>query len=72
MYIYYIIEKRKKGLIDFSRCMSKFFSVNAAISNNPMVESLKFRLQHNGEPLHLDDLEMMTLLMKERCTNMIS
>jgi protease-4 len=57
-----IIEMPKKGLIDFSMFMPKLFGVEAKIASDPTVEILKFRLQHNGEPLPMlpiEDLDMM-------------
>jgi hypothetical protein len=42
--------------------MPKLFGVEAKIASDPTVEILKFRLQHNGEPLPMlpiEDLDMM-------------
>jgi hypothetical protein len=52
----------KKGLIDFSMFMPKLFGIEAKTSSDPMIELLKFRIQHNGEPLPMlpmEDMDMM-------------
>ena len=57
-----IIEMPKKGFIDFGMFMPKLFGMAATSASDPTVELLKFRLQHNGEPLpmlQLEDLDMM-------------
>jgi protease-4 len=57
-----IIEMPKKGLIDFSVFMPKLFGIDAKSTIDPMVELLKFRTQHNGEPLPMlpmEDMDMM-------------
>jgi protease-4 len=57
-----IIEMPKKGLIDFSMFMPKLFGIEAKTSSDPMIELLKFRIQHNGEPLPMlpmEDMDMM-------------
>jgi protease-4 len=57
-----IIEMPQKGLINFSMLMPKLFRFENEIFNDPTVELLKFRIQHNGEPLPmllLEELEGM-------------
>ena len=59
-----IIEMPKKGLFDFSMFMPKLFGVETKILTDPTIELLKFRLQHNGEPLPMlpmEDMDMMGL-----------
>jgi protease-4 len=58
-----IIEMPKKGLIDFSMFMPKLFGIETQIASDPMIELLKFRIRHNGEPLPMlpiEDLDMMS------------
>ena len=57
-----IIEMPRKGLIDFGMFMPKLFGIAVKSASDPTVELLKFRLQHNGEPLpmlQMEDLDMM-------------
>jgi protease IV len=57
-----ILELPKKGLIDFSKIMPKFFGLETSIAADPTIELLKFRLKHNGEPLPMlpmEDVEMI-------------
>jgi protease-4 len=57
-----IIEMPKKGWIDFRQFMPKFIGMESKIVTDPTVDVLKFRLQHNGEPLPmlpLEDIDMM-------------
>ena len=48
-----IVEMPEKGLLDFSMFMPKLFDIETKIASDPTVELLKFRIQHNGEPLPL-------------------
>jgi protease-4 len=52
-----IIEMPKKGLIDFSKFMPKLFGIEIKTAIDPTVELLKFRIQHNGEPLPMLPME---------------
>ena len=57
-----IIEMPRKGLIDFSMFMPKLFGIEAKTASDPTIELLKFRIQHNGEPLPMlpmEDMDMM-------------
>ena len=58
-----IIEMPKKGLFDFSMFAPKLFGFEVKTATDPTIELLKFRLQHNGEPmpmLPLEDMDMMS------------
>jgi protease-4 len=57
-----IIEMPKKGLIDFSMFMPKLFGIEAKTTSDPTVELLKFRIQHNGEPLPMLQMEDMDII----------
>jgi len=52
-----IIEMPKKGFVDFSMFMPKFFGIETKIAADPTIELLKFRLKHNGEPLPMLPME---------------
>jgi protease-4 len=52
-----IVEMPEKGLLDFSRFMPKLFGIETKIASDPTVELLKFRIQHNGEPLPMLPIE---------------
>jgi protease-4 len=52
-----IIEMPKKGLVDFSMFMPKFFGIETKIAADPTIELLKFRLKHNGESLPMLPME---------------
>jgi protease IV len=57
-----LVELPKKGLIDFSKFMPRLFGVETKALNDPTIELLKFRLEHNGEPmpmLPMEDMDMM-------------
>ncbi|MEW5798213.1 MAG: signal peptide peptidase SppA [Bacteroidota bacterium] len=57
-----IVEMPKKGLFDFSSLMPKLFGIETKSTTDPTIDLLKFRLQHNGEPmpmLPLDDVMMI-------------
>jgi protease IV len=56
-----LIEMPKKGLMDFSMFMPKLFGIETKIESDPTIELLKFRLQHNGEPLPMLPLEDVDL-----------
>ena len=59
-----IVEMPKKGWFDFGSLMPKFFGVEMKTASDPTMELLKFRLQHNGEPmpmLPLEDTVMMPI-----------
>ncbi len=58
-----IVEMPKMGLINFRRFMLKILNVETATTTDPTIELLKFRLQHNGEPmpmLPLEDMDFIT------------
>jgi hypothetical protein len=53
-----IVEYPEKGWIDMSFLTPKLFGVN--IENDPTLNYVKFRLQHNGQPmpmLPIDEME---------------
>jgi protease-4 len=52
-----LVELPKKGLIDFSMFMPKLFGIETKATTDPTIELLKFRLQHNGEPLPMLPME---------------
>jgi protease IV len=57
-----LIELPKKGLIDLSMFVSKSLGVETMSATDPAIELLKFRLQHNGEPLPMlpmEDIDMI-------------
>ncbi|MEK6570709.1 MAG: signal peptide peptidase SppA, partial [Bacteroidota bacterium] len=59
-----VVEIPKKGLLDFSMFAPRLFGIESEVKENPMLEQLKFRLKHNGQPLPmlpLEDLDMMFL-----------
>ncbi len=59
-----IIELPKKGLFDFSTFAPRLFGFESEVKENPLLEQIKFRLQHNGQPLPmlpLEDCEMFPL-----------
>jgi protease-4 len=58
-----LIEMPKKGWIDFSKFMPKLFGIETKTASDPTIELLKFRIQHNGEPLPMlpmEDIDMMS------------
>ena len=57
-----IIEMPKKGLIDFSMFMPKLFGIEAKTASDPTIELLKFRIQHNGEPLPMLPMEDVDMI----------
>jgi protease-4 len=56
-----IVEMPKPGLMDFSSFMPRLIGVTQAISEDPTIEQLKFRLQHNGKPIPLLPLDQIQL-----------
>jgi protease-4 len=60
-----IVEMPKKGLFDFSILMPKLFGVGTTSLSDPVVELLKFRLQHNGEPMPMLPLEDVMMMPRE-------
>jgi protease-4 len=54
-----IVEMPKPGLMDFSSFMPRLIGVKLAISEDPTIEQLKFRLQHNGQPIPLLPLDQL-------------
>ena len=59
-----IVEMPKKGLLDFSMFAPRLFGIEREVKENTLLEQLKFRLKHNGQPLPmlpLEDLDMMFL-----------
>ncbi|MBI5474236.1 MAG: signal peptide peptidase SppA [Ignavibacteriae bacterium] len=52
-----IVELPRPGFIDFSRFMPKLFGVEQAIATDPVIEHLKLRLEHNGQPMPVMPLE---------------
>jgi protease IV len=57
-----IIEMPKKGMLDFSMFMPKLFGIETNSASDPTIELLKFRLQHNGEPLPMLPLENLDMM----------
>jgi protease-4 len=56
-----IVEMPKPGLLNFRSFMPCPFGVEQTVANDPMVEHLKFRLEHNGQPMPLMPLEEIEL-----------
>jgi protease-4 len=56
-----IVELPKPGLMDFSSFAPRLIGVQQAISEDPTIEQLKFRLQHNGQPIPLLPLDQIQL-----------
>ncbi len=54
-----IVEYPKMGLIDPSIFISKLFGVEVADDKNELLEYLKLRLKHNGQPMPILPLDMM-------------
>lgn len=52
-----IVELPRPGLIDFSQFMPKILGIEQPITEDPFIEHLKFRLQHNGQPMPVMPLE---------------
>ena len=57
-----IIELPQPGLLDFSMFSPKLFGVSAGFLDDPVINHLKFRLQHNGEPMPLLPLDQMDVV----------
>ncbi len=60
-----IVEMPKKGLFNFSSLMPKFFGIEEKLMSDPTIDLLKFRLQHNGEPLPMLPLEESVMMPVE-------
>jgi len=60
-----IVEMPKKGLFDFNTLMPKFFGIETKSMSDPAIDMLKFRLQHNGEPLPMLPLEESLMMPAE-------
>jgi len=56
-----IIELPPPGLIDFSQFVPKLFGMEQPVTQDPLIEHLKFRLEHNGQPMPVMPLEDMGL-----------
>jgi protease-4 len=52
-----IVEMPEPGLIDLSKLLPFPFLKTETTSTDPLIEHLKFRLEHNGQPLPLMPLE---------------
>lgn len=57
-----IVEMPKKGLFDFSSLMPKLFGVETRSISDPTIDLVKFRLQHNGEPMPMLPLEDVMMI----------
>lgn len=57
-----IIEMPKKGFFDFKAFVPKLIGVETPITNNQLLEQLKFRLQYNGKPMPMIPLEETDML----------
>lgn len=56
-----IVELPRPGLIDFSMFMPRLIGYTSALSDDPLVNQILFRLEHNGLPmpmLPLDDMQL--------------
>jgi protease-4 len=54
-----IVEMPKPGLMDFSGFMPRLIGVRQAISEDPTIEQLEFRLRHNGMPMPMLPLDQV-------------
>jgi protease-4 len=52
-----VIELPSPPLIDLSFLVPKFFGLETPVLQDPVIQQLKFRLDHNGQPLPMMDLE---------------
>jgi protease IV len=52
-----IIEMPERGLINFSQFLPGFTGVGATVKEDPFIQELKFRLEHNGRPMPIMPLE---------------
>ncbi|MFA5833774.1 MAG: signal peptide peptidase SppA [Bacteroidota bacterium] len=52
-----IVEMPKKGFFDFNVLMPKFFGMETNPVSVPAIDLVKFRLQHNGEPIPMMPFE---------------
>ncbi|MBU2471907.1 MAG: S49 family peptidase, partial [Bacteroidetes bacterium] len=58
-----IVEYPEKGLIDMSFLQPKLFGVS--IEDDPILNYIKFRLQHNGQPMPMLPIDEMEFGQKE-------
>jgi len=56
-----IVEIPKPELINLSMFVPRFFGVEQAGATDPVMEQLKFRIDHNGQPIPLMPLDEMQL-----------
>ena len=54
-----IVEMPKPGFVDFSMFIPRLIGIEQMIAEDPLIEHLKFRLRHNGQPLPLLPLDQM-------------
>ena len=52
-----IVEMPKQRLFDLSVFMPRLFGMEQPITSDPYIEQLRFRLQHNGQPMPLMPLD---------------
>jgi protease-4 len=52
-----IVEMPRPGLFDFSRLLPGAFGFEQTVVRDPLIEHLKFRLEHNGQPMPIMPLE---------------
>jgi protease-4 len=56
-----IVEMPRPGLFDFSGLLPRLLGVEQPAPEDPLMGQLKFRLEHNGEPLPIMPLDEMLL-----------
>ena len=56
-----IVEMPRPGFIDFSGLLPRLVGVEQPAPEDPLTEQLKFRLEHNGQPLPIMPLDEMIL-----------
>ena len=54
-----IVELPKPGFVDFSMFIPRLVGVEQSVSTDPTVEELKFRLEHNGQPIPIMPLDQV-------------
>ena len=54
-----IVELPKPGFVDFSMFIPRLIGVEQSVSTDPTVEELKFRLEHNGQPIPIMPLDQV-------------
>ena len=54
-----IVELPKPGFVDFSMFIPRLIGVEQSVSMDPTVEELKFRLEHNGQPIPIMPLDQV-------------